>query len=41
MLIEYTASLVDKQITKSEELLDDIHNLKLRLATLEKGLNPE
>ena len=41
MLIEYTAGLVDKQITKSEELLDDIHNLKLRLATLEKGLNPE
>ena len=41
MLIEYSAGLVDKQITKSEELLDDIHNLKSRLAALEKGLSPE
>lgn len=41
MLIEYTAGLVDKQIANSEELLDDIHNLKLRLATLEKGVSPE
>jgi hypothetical protein len=41
MLIEYTAGLVDKQITNSEELLDDIHNLKLRLAALEKGVSTE
>lgn len=41
MLIEYTAGLVDKEIIKGEQLLDDIHNLKLRLAALEKGLSPE
>jgi len=41
MLIEYTAGLVDKEIVKGEQLLDDIHNLKLRLAALEKGLSPE
>lgn len=36
MLIEHTEKLVNKQIKNSEERLDDIHNLKLRLATLEK-----
>ena len=41
MLIKYTAGLVDKEIVKGEQLLDDIHNLKLRLAALEKGLSPE
>ena len=41
MLIEYTAGLVDKEIVKGEQLLDDIHNLKLRLAALEKGVSPE
>ena len=41
MLIEYTTGLLDKEIVKSEQLLDDIHNLKLRLAALEKGLSPE
>lgn len=41
MLIEYTTGLLDKEIVKGEQLLDDIHNLKLRLAALEKGLSPE
>jgi hypothetical protein len=41
MLIEYTSGLLDKEIVKNEQLLNDIHNLKLRLAALEKGLNTE
>ncbi len=41
MLIEYTSGLLDKEIIKGEQLLNDIHNLKLRLAALEKGLNTE
>ena len=39
MLIEYTSGLLDKEIVKGEQLLDDMHNLKLRLAALEKGLS--
>ena len=39
MLIEYTSGLLDKEIVKGEQLLDDMHNLKLRLAALEKGFS--
>lgn len=36
MLIKYTAGLLDKEVAKNEQLLNTIHDLQLRLATLEK-----
>lgn len=41
MLIDYNGRLLEKEIAKNEDLLGEMHELKLRLAALEKGINAE
>ena len=38
MLIEYMGAQQEKQAAKSDKVADQIHNLKLRLGSLEKGV---
>ena len=41
MLIDYTSKLLEKEIAKNEDLLGEMHELKLRLAALEKGVTSD